>query len=55
MAETARNAGLPLILPPIDLCTDNGAMIAAIGHHYLKAGRTIDLAADAYSRCPAGV
>ncbi|MBF0529892.1 MAG: tRNA (adenosine(37)-N6)-threonylcarbamoyltransferase complex transferase subunit TsaD [Deltaproteobacteria bacterium] len=41
---------IPFILPPPDLCTDNGAMIAALGAYYLEAGHCLSLSADAYSR-----
>ncbi|MBE9504134.1 MAG: tRNA (adenosine(37)-N6)-threonylcarbamoyltransferase complex transferase subunit TsaD, partial [Proteobacteria bacterium] len=32
------------------LCTDNGAMIAALGYHYLKRGRRADLSMNAEAR-----
>ncbi len=41
-------AGLGVLFPPMDLCTDNGAMIACVGAALLKRGdRTkLDIAAD---------
>ena len=38
LAETAAKAGLPLVAPPIALCTDNAAMIAWTGLEHLKRG-----------------
>jgi len=32
------------------LCTDNGAMIAGIGYHYLKRGEHSDFNLNAYPR-----
>lgn len=38
-ADRARAAGLELRIPPRELCTDNGAMVAALGALRLQAGR----------------
>ena len=38
-AERASAAGIELRIPPLDLCTDNGAMIAALGAQLVMAGR----------------
>jgi N6-L-threonylcarbamoyladenine synthase len=39
--------GLRLVLTPMGYCTDNGAMIAALGLHLLAAGRADTLALEA--------
>ena len=36
--EVATSNGVRVHIPPIRLCTDNAAMIAGLGHHYLLAG-----------------
>jgi len=46
----AARAGLAVHLPPLELCGDNAAMIAAAGYRYLKEGRVADIRADVYSR-----
>ena len=46
----AAREGLTVHLPPMDLCGDNAAMIAAAGYRYLKAGRVSDMQEDVYSR-----
>jgi N6-L-threonylcarbamoyladenine synthase len=51
-AGLAARYGVRLIVPPPSLCTDNGAMIAALGYHCLQQGLRLDPAADAYARCP---
>jgi N6-L-threonylcarbamoyladenine synthase len=43
LAETAAKASLPLVAPPIRLCTDNAAMIAWTGLEHLKRGETSPL------------
>lgn len=42
--------GLEVLFPPLDLCTDNGAMIAGLGYHYLKEGRFSTLLEAASAR-----
>jgi N6-L-threonylcarbamoyladenine synthase len=46
----AQAQGVELFLPPLHLCGDNAAMVAALGYHHLKAGKHLDLAADVFSR-----
>jgi N6-L-threonylcarbamoyladenine synthase len=48
--EHARAAGLDLFLPPPALCTDNAAMVAALGYRLLQAGERLDLSGDVFSR-----
>jgi N6-L-threonylcarbamoyladenine synthase len=48
-AERCESAGLTLRVPRPGLCTDNGAMVAAIGYLHIAAGgpaSSLDLAAD---------
>ena len=34
----AERTDIKCIFPPLKLCTDNGAMIAGVGYHFLKRG-----------------
>lgn len=48
-AERCATAGVSLRIPPFSLCTDNGAMIAALGSQLVLAGRApsnLDFGAD---------
>jgi N6-L-threonylcarbamoyladenine synthase len=53
-AAAARSDGFEVIFPPLALCTDNAAMIAAAGAKALARGERHGLALDAFSRVPMG-
>lgn len=50
ISRDAESNGLILHIPLINLCGDNAAMIASVGHHYLRQGKTSDMNDDVYSR-----
>jgi N6-L-threonylcarbamoyladenine synthase len=49
----AAEEDLRAVFPPMALCTDNGAMIAARAYHLLRRGCWSDLALNAEARVPA--
>jgi N6-L-threonylcarbamoyladenine synthase len=52
LARLAAEAGLKLVLPPLELCGDNGAMIAWAGLERLRLGLVDDMTAPARPRWP---
>jgi N6-L-threonylcarbamoyladenine synthase len=55
VADLARVEGLTVHIPPIELCGDNAAMIAAVGYHYLKEGKRSSLDDDVFSTTRMGL
>ncbi|HCC36800.1 MAG TPA: tRNA (adenosine(37)-N6)-threonylcarbamoyltransferase complex transferase subunit TsaD [Treponema sp.] len=49
-ARLAERGDLRCIFPPLELCGDNGAMIAGIGYHYLARGERSPLNVTASAR-----
>ncbi|HXY90683.1 MAG TPA: tRNA (adenosine(37)-N6)-threonylcarbamoyltransferase complex transferase subunit TsaD [Xanthobacteraceae bacterium] len=52
MEEVARALGVPLVIPPPELCADNGAMVAWAGAERLARGLTDPLDAKPRARWP---
>jgi N6-L-threonylcarbamoyladenine synthase len=49
LEDEGRAAGLDVLLPPAEFCTDNGAIIAEAGYLKLKRGESTGLSAAPYS------
>jgi N6-L-threonylcarbamoyladenine synthase len=47
--ELARKLRCTLRLPALEYCGDNAAMVAGLGWHLLRAGRTAGLDLEAYA------
>jgi N6-L-threonylcarbamoyladenine synthase len=52
MTEMTDRLGVDLLLPSVDLCTDNAAMVAVMGQFHLQAGQEMSLEDDALARWP---
>ena len=52
LSRLASGAGLRLVAPPLELCGDNGAIIAWAGIERLRLGLTDDMTAPARARWP---
>lgn len=52
LAAEAEQHGWRFVAPPLDLCTDNAAMIGGLAYELLQRGRTADLDLAAVSRFP---
>jgi N6-L-threonylcarbamoyladenine synthase len=50
LTTQTQTEGFKLCLPPLALCTDNAAMVAALGYRRLMAGERLDLDGDVFSR-----
>ncbi len=50
LAERSADWATEIFFPPASLCTDNAAMVAGIGYHMLRAGRTASLDLEAHAQ-----
>jgi len=50
MEKRCGECGIEVFFPVPSLCTDNAAMVAGLGYHYARSGRTSGLTADAAAK-----
>jgi N6-L-threonylcarbamoyladenine synthase len=50
LTAAAVDSGLEAYFPPLGLCTDNAVMVAGLGCHHLKSGRTVGLDLDSIAQ-----
>ncbi len=49
LLKAAGEAGIEMYMPPLSLCTDNGAMISCAGYYAYRAGERGDLSQNAFA------
>ncbi|MDD2217615.1 MAG: tRNA (adenosine(37)-N6)-threonylcarbamoyltransferase complex transferase subunit TsaD [Eubacteriales bacterium] len=52
LSEACQSNNIRLYFPPIELCTDNAAMISSAAYYLYKQGKRDDLTLDAYPSLP---
>jgi len=52
LAEIGQSQGIPIAFPPLDLCTDNAAMVAAAGYFQAQSQGLSALDMDVFSSLP---
>ena len=52
IVEEAARSGIAVHIPSPALCTDNGAMVAAMGYWHLSQGKSLPLDLDVFSKMP---
>ena len=53
--ETCKKKDIAVFFPPLSLCTDNAAMVAAAGYAHLQRGEFSTLRLDVFPNAPLGV